>query len=79
MSFVRPIAQLSVLLLRGGKTYVEQIIYRLGRSQGHHFRQHCRRRKERAGPISGSDSELPDEIAKMAKRLSRHGELDFCY
>lgn len=21
----------------------------------------------------------PDEVAKMAKRLSRHGELDFCY
>ena len=35
----------------------------------------------RNGPVRflGVIPNLPDEIAKMAKRLSRHGELDFCY
>jgi transposase len=27
----------------------------------------------------GVVANTPDEVAKMAKRLSRHGELDFCY
>jgi transposase len=27
----------------------------------------------------GVIANTPDEVAKMAKRLSRHGELDFCY
>ena len=35
----------------------------------------------RNGPIRflGVIPNLPSEIAKMAKRLARHGELDFCY
>ncbi len=35
----------------------------------------------RDGPVRflGVIPNVPDEIAKMAKRLSKHGELDFCY
>jgi hypothetical protein len=35
----------------------------------------------RNGPVHflGAIPNLPDEIAKFTKRLSRHGELDFCY
>jgi transposase len=35
----------------------------------------------RNGPVRflGVIPNVPEDIAKMAKRLSRHGELDFCY
>jgi len=35
----------------------------------------------RDGPVRflGVIPNVPDELAKMAKRLSKHGELDFCY
>jgi len=35
----------------------------------------------RDGPVRflGVIPNAPDEIAKMAKRLTKHGELDFCY
>jgi len=35
----------------------------------------------RSGPVQflGTIANRPDEIAKMAKRLARHGELEFCY
>ena len=35
----------------------------------------------RNGPVRfiGVIPNQPDDIAKMAKRLAKHGELDFCY
>ena len=57
-----------------------QIIRRDGRPQGDHFDQRSRRRAGTA-PVRfiGVIPNQPDDIAKMAKRLAKHGDLDFCY
>ncbi len=56
-----------------------QIIRWDGRPQGDHLDQRSRGRAERPCAVFGVIPNQPDDIAKMAKRLAKHGELDFCY
>src|ERR1700739_5140292 len=57
MSFLEPKARLRFSYSKEEETDADQIVHRLGRSQGDHFHQYRGRRQERLSSVSGSDPE----------------------